>query len=182
MAIDDIVKAGDWQRPCRGCGRFLPEGQFHACAVRKGRAYRKSSCIDCCRSTTAAHTRDNPDMAKARQGRRPNRDWTGERKKRLGPSLKKENRRRNVRAKFGITLEEYEGMLQDQGFQCAICSHDISLNPEGGERQAVLDHNHSSGDLRAFLCNLCNVLVGMCGENTNTLTEAILYLEKHNGH
>jgi hypothetical protein len=58
-------------------------------------------------------------------------------------------------ARFGITLEEYDAMLQTQGGVCAVCG-----GIEEGRRLAV-DHCHESGVVRALLCTSCNWQLGV---------------------
>ncbi len=45
-------------------------------------------------------------------------------------------------------------LLEKQGFKCAICGHDCD------EDQAVLDHDHKGGHVRAVLHRTCNAVEG----------------------
>lgn len=45
-------------------------------------------------------------------------------------------------------------LLEAQGFRCAICNQEIL------EDQAVLDHNHKDGHVRAVLHRTCNAVEG----------------------
>lgn len=45
-------------------------------------------------------------------------------------------------------------LLEDQGYKCAICGYDCTIE------QAVLDHNHGSGFVRAILHRTCNAVEG----------------------
>ena len=38
-----------------------------------------------------------------------------------------------------------------------------------------------AGDVRGLLCASCNMLIGYAKEDTDVLSAATLYLEKHNG-
>ncbi len=84
-----------------------------------------------------------------------------------------QNINRKFRRRYGLTVEDYKGMVRMQGGLCAIC------NTTGGSRGLCVDHNHSTGKVRQLLCNSCNLLLGMAKENTSTLTKAIEYLDKH---
>lgn len=82
--------------------------------------------------------------------------------------------RRNcmLKSRFGITLEQYDKMFEEQNGNCAICGL-----PELMKRLAV-DHNHETGKVRALLCNRCNLLVGQI-ENNYELIDGILgYLQE----
>ena len=50
-------------------------------------------------------------------------------------------------------------LLEKQGFKCAICQQDCS------EEQAVLDHDHKGGHVRAVLHRGCNALLGRIENN-----------------
>jgi hypothetical protein len=75
--------------------------------------------------------------------------------------------------KFGITLDDYNAMLQRQGGVCAICHR-----PPTGQRLAV-DHSHSTGNNRGLLCFDCNVALGKFEDNPDRLRAAAMYLEEH---
>ena len=55
-----------------------------------------------------------------------------------------------------MTLEQFLELSEAQGGVCAICGKP----PAKGKRLAV-DHCHSTGVVRALLCNPCNVAVGI---------------------
>jgi len=78
--------------------------------------------------------------------------------------------------RYGITLEEYEEKLVQQQNQCSICG--IGLQNTGPLTH--LDHCHSSGKLRDFLCTNCNRGLGSFMDNTMFLQNAIDYLNRHN--
>jgi len=46
----------------------------------------------------------------------------------------------------------------------------------------ALDHDHSTGEFRGYLCNNCNVGLGMLQDCPVVLDKAIAYLNAHNGH
>ena len=58
--------------------------------------------------------------------------------------------------RHGITLADYDKILEAQNGLCAICTR-----PQGSEvRRMAVDHNHQTGQVRALLCTACNLLVG----------------------
>lgn len=63
--------------------------------------------------------------------------------------------RRNYeyKKKYGITLIQYNELLQKQNNACAICK-----KTKAGTRRKhfVVDHNHSTGNVRGLLCYGCN--------------------------
>lgn len=84
----------------------------------------------------------------------------------------------NLRTKYGITLEEYEALLDSQGGVCAICG-----SPPAEGRRMPVDHDHSCcpGEtacrncVRGILCITCNVHLGF-HENEEWATRADEYL------
>jgi len=66
-------------------------------------------------------------------------------------------RDRQYRKRYGITLADYERMLQKQGGKCAICAA-----TSGGRKQQAfaVDHDHSTGAVRGLLCIKCNARIG----------------------
>ena len=77
----------------------------------------------------------------------------------------------------GITLEQYDALLIAQDSSCAICGLHASKN--AGGRPLHVDHNHTTGKLRALLCAGCNLAIGHAREDIGTLSKMITYLEKH---
>lgn len=74
--------------------------------------------------------------------------------------------------KYGMTENDYNRMFQIQGGKCAICDqHQSSL-----ASKLCIDHNHSTGKVRALLCVGCNTSLGHY-EKRKDLCEK--YLEKY---
>lgn len=78
--------------------------------------------------------------------------------------------------RYGITLNEYNTMLQEQNSCCHICGKHES---ENGKRLAV-DHCHNTGKVRKLLCQQCNAALGQVQENLQTLENMISYIKEHN--
>ena len=76
---------------------------------------------------------------------------------------------------YGITLEDYERILAEQGGLCAICGTD-----QGGGRgdRFHIDHDHATGKVRGLLCLSCNRGIGCLGDDPTLLTIAVAYLER----
>lgn len=77
-------------------------------------------------------------------------------------------RERHLKQKYGIDLKQYEVMLKEQNYRCAICNKHQSHF----KRSLHVDHDHKSGKIRGLLCFRCNhLLVG----GLNYLNAAALY-------
>jgi hypothetical protein len=82
------------------------------------------------------------------------------------------NRNQQLRAQYGMSLEDYERMLQEQSGRCAICPSEVGAK---GKSLAV-DHCHETGRVRGLLCARCNVGIGMFQDDVSRLRNAIEYL------
>lgn len=96
-----------------------------------------------------------------------------ERDKRHWSKVSSSTKNRDLQRTFGITLDDYYQMFEAQGGLCAICKQ------PPGKRALAVDHNHTTGQVRALLCGRYNVGLGQFQDSTALLTEAILYLEKY---
>lgn len=83
-------------------------------------------------------------------------------------------KRHGLKAKYGITLEQYDEMFEAQGGTCLICGN------EGGERDLAVDHSHETGEVRGLLCLNCNAGIGNLRDDIELLKKAIKYLERNN--
>lgn len=88
---------------------------------------------------------------------------------------KQKTRDRILRAKFGISLEDYDRLFKIQNYGCAICG---GLN---SDRALAVDHNHKTGQVRGLLCSRCNAAIGFLQEDTNRALKAIEYIRRYNG-
>ena len=79
---------------------------------------------------------------------------------------------------YGIDSSDYERMLDEQDHKCAICKGDgFVMNKERHKLKLVVDHCHTTGTVRGLLCHNCNRALGLLQDNTDSLREAINYLE-----
>jgi hypothetical protein len=78
-----------------------------------------------------------------------------------------------LKSVYGITLEQRDEMLLEQGSVCAICKTEKS-----SARDWHTDHCHASGVVRGILCHHCNTALGLFKDNPATLAAAITYLGK----
>jgi hypothetical protein len=78
--------------------------------------------------------------------------------------------------KYGITHQQYMEMWEKQKGLCPICHH-----PERCKRRKWLavDHDHSTGKIRALLCDKCNLGIGHFKDDIALLESAISYIKEH---
>lgn len=82
-----------------------------------------------------------------------------------------------LKREFGLTLDQYEIMLEKQGGTCAIC--DQPPQDTGHVRSLCVDHDHDTGKIRELLCSNCNKALGSFKDSPTILKQAAAYLEKH---
>ena len=95
------------------------------------------------------------------------------RRRRSTPAARRADRDRRYRARYGITIEEYERLARTQRWRCAICGRP----PYPAGSRLVPDHNHATGEIRGLLCSTCNAGLGLLGEKPERLRAAADYLE-----
>ena len=72
--------------------------------------------------------------------------------------------------RYGITEDQYQQMLVDQGGACGIC-HRPMIEPH-------VDHCHETKTVRGLLCNDCNVGLGRFKDSPDIVSRALAWLEK----
>lgn len=83
-------------------------------------------------------------------------------------------RRKNLKFRYGITIEQYDKILDKQNSSCGIChQHEDTLN-----KRLVVDHCHTTGKVRGLLCPSCNRGLGLLKDSDEVLFQAIAYLNK----
>lgn len=88
-------------------------------------------------------------------------------------SKEEANRKRNLKTRFNITIDEYDHMFNAQDGKCYICKRKPRPN-----RRLSVDHNHSNGDIRGLLCTPCNRELRYWDLYPERLPEAYKYLMK----
>jgi hypothetical protein len=89
---------------------------------------------------------------------------------------KKAERTFNLRHKYGLTIEEYEQRLNQQGGVCAICK-----KAEPARRRYAVDHDHRTGVVRGLLCTRCNNALGCFHDDPLLMDRAAQYIRAAQG-
>lgn len=78
-----------------------------------------------------------------------------------------------LKRNYGISVSEYDELLQSQNNVCAVCH-----KPEPWRRGYLhVDHNHKTGQLRGLLCSKCNLALGHANDDVNILRALIRYIQ-----
>jgi len=78
--------------------------------------------------------------------------------------------------RYGITVEKYEEMVEQQNNLCAICKKKESRTVNGQSVRLTIDHCHKTGKVRGLLCGKCNKALGLLSEDCLVALEAASYL------
>ncbi len=83
----------------------------------------------------------------------------------------------HLQSTYGISLEQYNELLDAQGGGCAICGlAETNMTRSTTANPLSVDHCHESGAVRGLLCNLCNTALGKFKDDTALLEAAVDYL------
>jgi Recombination endonuclease VII len=80
-----------------------------------------------------------------------------------------QTREGKLRAKYGITLADYEKLLKRQGHACAIC------RKPAVHKLLQVDHCHSTGRVRGLLCSRCNLALAALGDTIKAIKRALAH-------
>lgn len=140
---------------CRKCGIDKEENDFYD--LSKGIV-----CKECWKERSLEYYYAHKDRYK-------------ENKKRYYLDKKDYHREDRFKRAYGISLDEYNIFLENQGGVCAICGQ-----PEKDSKKTYLsvDHDHETGKVRGLLCSDCNRGLGSFKDSPDLLDKAKAYLGK----
>jgi hypothetical protein len=144
---------------CVECGTLKPPEAFHR--ERSRPSGRNRRCKECRNARNREHVAKDP--ARRRQSM--------DRWRQANPQRYIAAQRAYKLRSYGLTVEQYEAMLQRQGEVCAVCGEG-----EVGGWDLAVDHDHRTGHVRGLLCRRCNVGIGLLRDDPQLLAAATRYL------
>jgi Recombination endonuclease VII len=96
------------------------------------------------------------------------------------------SRAKNLFYQYGITVAEFEELLEAQDGRCAIC-RELPKDPESSasrhhaDRVLNVDHNHETSRVRGLLCAQCNRALGLFRDDLLLLEAAVAYMKRCDG-
>jgi hypothetical protein len=78
-----------------------------------------------------------------------------------------------IKRQYGISLLDYDRILEQQDGRCAICKGD------NGGNTLHIDHDHATGRIRGLLCVPCNRAIGLLRDSPIVSQEVTKYLVSH---
>lgn len=134
-------------KSCPECQEIKPAAEFY-----QGERRRSAYCKSCQALKTQRYRKAHPERVARHQ------------------------RAKDLRRKFGITVEQYEALSTQQSDRCLICDR---LTSQTHRPLLDVDHCHECGVIRGLLCNPCNAGLGMFGDDPHRLMRALQYLQQH---
>jgi hypothetical protein len=80
-------------------------------------------------------------------------------------------REKELKRKYGISLQDYDAMLAQQHAACAICRRTFDGTP-------CVDHCHATRVVRGLLCSPCNQGLGCFDDDIDRMQAAADYLRR----
>ncbi len=74
-------------------------------------------------------------------------------------------------ASIDITMDEYKEACARLNNSCEICG--------ASDQTLHVDHDHTTGKIRGFLCGACNRALGLLKDSHNIISKALIYLKTH---
>jgi len=86
-------------------------------------------------------------------------------------------RKHKLKAKFGLTISDFDNILIKQNGVCSICGKpELTKYKDGKIQRLSIDHCHISGNVRGLLCRKCNTALSAFDDDIDVLASAISYL------
>lgn len=79
------------------------------------------------------------------------------------------NRGYRLKYEYGISIEDYNTLLQKQEFLCAVCKLE--------KKPLIVEHCHKTGKIRGLACHKCNIAIGFL-EQKGMVKNITNYLQK----
>ena len=121
-----------------------------------------------------AYRRKKKEERKARAKARDTPEAKEERKAKMN----KQSRKAYLK-KYGLTIEDYDKLAEQQNNKCAICGNNETIKQNGKETKLAVDHNWKTRKVRGLLCKNCNTTLGNLNEDISLFYKCIEYLKQH---
>lgn len=80
---------------------------------------------------------------------------------------------------YGLGADEFLEMFEKHSHACSICRRPLTLFASDLAEAPVVDHDHTTGEVRGILCRGCNTTVGYLEKDRARTRAALQYLKKH---
>ena len=148
-------------KPCKKCGNTL-------------RYTSMTGCVNCTKENSIKRFENGDVKEWVQKNREKVNASNRKRYNSLSSEEKRKRKRRQQISLYGLTVEQYDAMLMEQNYVCAICNKSEKSSTRG---VLFIDHDHKTGKVRGLLCDTCNRGLGYFYDNKSFLHNAIEYLK-----
>lgn len=158
------------------CSKCFEEKEYSAFSVnRKTKSGRCSSCKACDSLRHRQNYEKDPNYFKRRSAsfRKLNPEacrLSAARWREKNPVSPEVMRAKQLKRRYGMTLETFASLAKQQNGVCAICGN--------GPNKLYVDHDHKTGKVRGLLCRNCNTGLGCFFDVSDLLEKAATYIKK----
>lgn len=167
-------------KKCIRCNEFKDLNEFFKnWRSADGLAY---SCKICRKEGTDKYNNENRDKLNEKNRKRyyENRKSDNKRTREYYKRNKEKCRNMDLIRIYGITIDQYNEMVEKQNNKCLICLKPETRVQKGKIRRLCVDHCHKTGKVRGLLCCNCNRGLGAFSDDIQSLLNAIQYLKSNN--
>lgn len=150
-------------------------------SVKKNRLKDKDNYLEKVRN----YRKENIEIFRERDRKYKNKDYKERkeiyviRSKRFYDNNKDKVKNYRLKKSYGIDLNFYNKMLEEQNGLCFICNEPetVLTHKKDKIKDLAVDHNHYTKQVRKLLCTKCNCLIGYSRESIDILLKVINYLK-----
>lgn len=157
-------------KKCTRCITQKPMSDFR----KSTRGPLCSWCRQCERDYQKGIYKKNPELAKVRAT-----NWREKYAAKVS-ELRKQNREKyyatEIAKKYGMTKKQAAEMIESQGAECKACG--VRFDKAKPLLRRNLDHCHTTGRVRGFLCSRCNTVAGLVQDDAIILGKIAIYLNQ----
>ena len=140
------------EKQCTSCGEVKPLTEYYNRRL-KAKDGKNSHCKDCENAQIAVWRAANKDKQALI------------------------NRKTRLKTTYGLTMEQYDELLEKQNGCCAICGRHHTIF----KVRLAVDHNHTTNEIRGLCCTYCNHRVVGRHKDPELLRKVANYLEQGTG-
>jgi len=161
---------------CSKCKQAKPVSDFHIDRYQGDKL--KPACRLCTNAVKRKWRHDNADIVRQKRKEEARRNSERIRAYYQTDKRRKATLKHKCEKIYGITVNEFEAMMEASDGRCYICDRLPEEIPGHRHKRLGIDHDHATGRVRGLLCTPCNVMLGSAGDSQQTLRNAIKYLQQ----
>ena len=152
------------ERNCKVCGKIFPTKTNGVCCSKECKIIRKGQKNQ--EWFNKQQEQKRKLFATSEEARIKNRIATAKYYNKVDNDVRRD---RHLKWMYGIGIEDYKKMLNEQNGVCAICkkTEPIIVKKTGLPKSLAVDHCHTTNKIRGLLCACCNTVLGKFNDYRN---------------